>query len=147
AASPSATSASVTPRSSAAKPGPNGTTSMPTSRLGLAKFSSKNPRAASGCQHCGHDTSLESVFFTRCSRRSPMALAAIPGVKQIGEAVINDAGDRPDHRQANAAREPAVARREPPDGDGAIGADVKVAAGIDRMQAAAHVLQTGAKAG
>jgi hypothetical protein len=76
-----------------------------------------------------------------------MPLAAIPGVKQIGEAVINDVGDRPDHRQADDAREPAVTRRELPDGDGAIGADVQVPVGIDRMEATAHIFQAGAETG
>jgi hypothetical protein len=74
-----------------------------------------------------------------------MAHAAVPGVEQIGEAVIRNAGDWSDHWQADDAREPRIARREPPDGDGAIGTDMKPALGIDRVQTAAHVFQSGAE--
>ena len=54
-----------------------------------------------------------------------MAHAAVPGVEQIGKTVIGEACDRLDERQTDEPREPGVARREPPDGDGAIGADVR----------------------
>jgi hypothetical protein len=75
-----------------------------------------------------------------------MAHAAVPGVEQIGETVIDGACDWLDERQTDEPGEPGVARREPPDGDGAIGADVETAVSVDRMQAAAHVFETGAEA-
>ena len=73
-----------------------------------------------------------------------MSLAAVPGMEQIGEAVVDEACDRPDRRQADEPRQPSVARRELPDRDRAIGADLQPPVGIDCMQATPHVFQSGA---
>src|SRR5580704_6672758 len=80
------------------------------------------------------------------SPTSPMPLAAIPGVQQIGKAVVCDACDWPDRRQSDDPRQPRVARRESPDGDGAIGPYVQVPIGIEPMQAE-HIFQLSAEAG
>src|SRR5262249_6470891 len=78
---------------------------------------------------------------------SPMSLPAIPGIQEIGETVVGEARDLDHAGQADEASEPGVARRAPPDFDGAIRADMELAFGIERMQAPPHVLDIGAEAG
>jgi hypothetical protein len=77
----------------------------------------------------------------------PMPAPAIPGVEQIGEPIISDARNLMDHRQAEQAPEPDVARGSEPNCDRAVGADVQAAVGVNPMQPATHVLDPGAEAG
>src|SRR5262249_49410612 len=57
----------------------------------------------------------------RCA--SPTALPPVPGVEQIGEAVVDEARQRPHRRIAEQRREPALAGGEPPDRERDVGAD------------------------
>ena len=75
-----------------------------------------------------------------------MAFATIPGVEEIGEALVGKTCDLAHDGQAHQATEPGVARRTQPDLDGAIGADEEPALGVDRVQPAAYVFNPGAKA-
>src|SRR5450432_621501 len=76
-----------------------------------------------------------------------MSLAAVPSVEQIGEAIISDARDLMDHRQAEHPPEPDVARGSQPNCYRAVGADVQPAVRVDRVQPAPHILDAGAEAG
>jgi hypothetical protein len=76
-----------------------------------------------------------------------MSLPPVPGVEQIGETVVDQTRDLTKDRQADEPAEPGIARRISPDRDGAIGADMEPTAGIDCVQAAAHILKPGAEAG
>ena len=75
-----------------------------------------------------------------------MPLPPVPGVEQIGKTVVDKTRDLTNDWQANEPAEPGVARRISPNRDCAIGADVEPAVGIDRVQAAAHVLKPSAEA-
>ncbi|CDX24250.1 hypothetical protein MPLB_430022 [Mesorhizobium sp. ORS 3324] len=77
----------------------------------------------------------------------PAALAPVPGVEQVGEAVIGKARQRQRDRVAEECRQPAFARRHPPDCDRNVGADQQPAPGVGRMQPAPNVLQRGAVSG
>src|SRR5260221_8751221 len=76
-----------------------------------------------------------------------MAVPAIPCIKQIGEPIIDDTGDRMDDGQAKHPPEPAMARGSEPHGDGAVDADMQPPRRIDPMQPATHRLHAGAEAG
>src|SRR5262245_38973639 len=76
-----------------------------------------------------------------------MAFAAVPGVEQIGEAIVDEAGNLAHDRQAHQPAEPCVARCAQPDLGGTVGADEQPSFGIDRVQPAAHVLDPRAKNG
>ena len=80
-------------------------------------------------------------------RMTKRSFAAIPGVEQIGEPVIAESGDLMNARQAGEPGEPTVARGRAPNGDGAIGADVQAAIGVDAVQPAVHIRKRGAEAG
>ncbi len=69
-----------------------------------------------------------------------MPLPPVPGEEQVGEHIVAGAGDMADSRQAEQAPEPGVARGAQPERDGAIGADIKTAVGVNSMQAAAYIV-------
>src|SRR5512147_183341 len=76
-----------------------------------------------------------------------MSLSPVPAIEPAGEAVIDETRDRTEDGQAQQAAEPAIARRAAPDLDGAIGADMEPAVGIDAMKTAADRFQIRAEAG
>ncbi len=77
----------------------------------------------------------------------PMSLAPVPGVEQVGEAIVDQAGERSDHGIAEERCEPALPRRHPPDFDRDIGADDQAAGFVGGMEPAADVLERGPMGG
>ena len=75
-----------------------------------------------------------------------MAVPAIPRVQQIGKPVVGEAGNRPDHRQADEPPKPDVAGRSQPNRDRAVDSRVEAIVGIDRMQPAPDVVDPKAEA-
>src|SRR5712691_12368037 len=73
-----------------------------------------------------------------------MPFAPIPGVEQIGEAVIAEARDGPHERIAEQRGEPAFARRQAPDRDRGIGADDEAAQFVRGVEPAADILERSA---
>ena len=69
-----------------------------------------------------------------------MPLPSVPREEQLGEHVVADTSHMADARQTEHASEPGVARGPQPDRDRAIGADMKAAIGVDRMQATADIV-------
>src|SRR5262245_38434515 len=85
-------------------------------------------------------------IFLMATAGSPVAFPPVPRVEQVGEAVVGQPGDLAQARQAQEPPEPGLARRAPPDLDGAIGADMQAALRVDAVQPAANVLDSGGKA-
>src|SRR5262252_6008685 len=77
---------------------------------------------------------------------SPTPVAAVPGVEEVGEMVVAEAGNLAQDRQTQHSAQPEIARRAPPDFDRAVGADVKPIVRIDAIEAPPDVLDPGAKA-
>src|SRR5499427_8300357 len=75
---------------------------------------------------------------------SPTPVAAVPGVEQVGEMVVAEAGDLAQDWQTQHPAQPEIARRAPPDFDRAVGADVEAIVRIDAVEAPPH---PGAEAG
>src|SRR5262245_38359903 len=83
----------------------------------------RSPRARNAADRAEPMKPLPPPITTCAAGRmftSPMPLATVPGVEQIGEAVVDEARDLAQHRQSQHARQPAVAGRATPDLDGAI---------------------------
>src|SRR5262245_24257308 len=78
--------------------------------------------------------------------RLPTPRASVPGVKQSGEAVIDEAREWARRGVAQERGQPAFARREPPDRKRDVGADEEAAGFIRGMEAPAHILERGTMA-
>ena len=76
-----------------------------------------------------------------------MALAAVPGVEKIGEAIVDKTRDLARPWQAHQPAKPCVPRCTQPDLDSAIGTYKEPPFSVDRVQPAAHVFNPGAKSG
>src|SRR5262245_19088311 len=85
-------------------------------------------------------------LFLMATAGSPEASTPVPRVEQVGEAVVGQPGDLAQARQAQEPPELGLARRAPPDLNGAIGANVQAALRVDAVQPAANVLDSGGKA-
>ena len=69
-----------------------------------------------------------------------MPLPPVPGEEQVGEQIVAGVGYMANTRWTEQAAEPGVARSAKPNRDGAVGADIKTTVSIDRMQAAADIV-------
>jgi hypothetical protein len=76
-----------------------------------------------------------------------MRLAPVPGVEDVGEAIIGEARDRTHDRVAEERRQPVLAGSDAPDRDRNIGTDDEAAGFVGGMQATAHVLERRAMTG
>src|ERR1700730_5712734 len=72
-----------------------------------------------------------------------MAVAAVPGVKKIGETIVPETSDLARDRQTQQSSEPRIPRCAQPDLDCAVGAYEEPLCGAAPMQPAAHVLDPG----
>ena len=77
----------------------------------------------------------------------PAAFAAVPGIEQVGETVVDEARDRQQHGIAEEGCQPTLAGRRAPDCDRDIGADEQPSRRIGGVQPAPDVLQPRAVAG
>lgn len=68
-----------------------------------------------------------------------MAFATIPGIKCVGEAIVDEACDGADEPQVQDLGDPNITGRAPPNFDRAVCADVEATRCVDAMQAAANV--------
>src|SRR5712664_3947760 len=85
-----------------------------------------------------------TVLISSSTHHSPMPFTPVPGVKQVGEAVIDEARDRPHDWVAEERRQPALARRRAPDRDRDVGADDEAALFIRGVEPATDILERGA---
>ncbi len=72
-----------------------------------------------------------------------MAQRPIPGIKQIREAIVDNAENGPNDREAYHAGQPCVTRCARPDSDRAVDADMEASCAVSRVQASANGLQAG----
>src|SRR5262249_33651727 len=81
------------------------------------------------------------------SNRLPVPFPAIPGVERISKPIVHETCGLPDHRQSKRPPEPGIARGPEPNCDRAIGADMKLAVGVNAIQPTTDLLHPGAEAG
>src|SRR6266545_1375225 len=75
-----------------------------------------------------------------------MALAPVPGVEQVSEAVISETRDRPHDRVTEERGDPMLARRQAPNLDRDIGTDDKASSFVRGMETPAHIRERSAEA-
>src|SRR5713226_3950585 len=98
-------------------------------------------RRDSGTISAGAESLNEGSWFLCRATSLPMSFAPVPGVEEIGEAVVDQARDGPHDRIAEERGEPALAGCQAPDRDRDIGADEKAPGVVRGMEAPAHVLE------
>ena len=77
---------------------------------------------------------------------SPMAFAAVPSVKKIGETIVPKTSDLARDWQTQQSTEPRIPGCAQPDLDCTVGAYEEPPFGVDPVKPAAHVLDLGTKA-
>lgn len=76
---------------------------------------------------------------------SPMPLAAVPGIKLVGQDFVGQPRELACAGQRRQPAQPDLTRRPPPYRDSAVSTCVKPAFGIDAMKTSAYVFNAGAE--
>src|ERR1051326_4778307 len=74
---------------------------------------------------------------------SPVTFSSIPSVEKVSETIVAKPGHLARDRQTQQASEPRIARRAPPDLDCTIGADEEPSFGVQPIEPAPDVLDSG----